>query len=811
MEQRMSFGYWIRRRRKALDLTQPELAHQVGCAVGTIQKLEGDERRPSKQLAARLADVLRISSEERAQFLKVARAELASDQLEIDERASEISPLDAPDRPATNLPNPPTPLVGRERDVTAVTGLLCRSGVRLVTLTGPGGIGKTRLGLQAAEDVQDQFADGVWFVNLAPISDPGLIITTVAQALGVRESGGQAILEQLRAYLHEKRTLLLLDNVEQVVEVAPLISQLLAHAPGLKVLATSRTTLRLSGEYEFAVPPLGLPPPAEWLDESSAQPLSVPAIERCASVRLFVERAQAARSGFRLTVENAEAVAEICRRLDGLPLAIELAAARVKLISTRALLARLDDRLALLTGGPRDLPARQQTIRDTIDWSYNLLDEGEKQLFARLGVFVGGWTIEAAEAIIGDVQAPKRATVLDGLSSLLDKSMVRQVEDLAGEPRFTMLETIHEYALERLQRSGELDVMQQRHADFFLALAEGWRHEATGYAEVALFDQLEIELANLRAALAWSHASPAAAVMELRLVATLTHFFVVRGYAVEGWERLKAALLRGAAVPIAIRADALAAVGNAIPHYFNDPAQAQAFIEEGLAFDKRRENPRGIAWQLMSLGTITGVQGKYQRARELFEQSETYYQSLDDTWGQSVTQFALGQVALLQNDLERANLLLERSLVLCRASIDRPWAIARRLTARGFVVLAQGQHHSARALFMESLALCSAGQDKVDIPLALVGLAGVALAEGQAPQAAELLGAAQALTERFGAFRGLFGDTLQVQVRADVRAQLDATTFDIGWTAGRMHPFDTIGGLTVLPPIGMPHNLPTTS
>ncbi|HEX5688569.1 MAG TPA: helix-turn-helix domain-containing protein, partial [Roseiflexaceae bacterium] len=400
MEARASFGYWMRRRRKALDLTQQELAQQLGSALGTIQKLEADERRPSRQLATRLADLLQIPSAEQDTFVKAARAELAADRLEIDEPAIEQPPLRAPDTMVTNLPVPATRFIGREREVAVIHDLICRDDVRLVTLTGPGGAGKSRLCVQVAAELLGRFEHGVWFVNLAPVNDPNLVASTIADALGVRETAGISIVDLLKRYVREKRILLLLDNFEHVVEAAPLISELLAFAPNLKMLVTSRITLRLLAEREFVVMPLGLSPTGHQelrstggarLPGSRLSDRATPAeLSQCEAVRLFIQRAQAMNANFTVTNENAPAIAEICYRLDGLPLAIELAAARIKMFPPQALLERLGNRLKFLTGGARDQPARQQTIRNTVDWSYNLLDEREKILFARLGVFVGG-------------------------------------------------------------------------------------------------------------------------------------------------------------------------------------------------------------------------------------------------------------------------------------------------------------------------------------------------------------------------------------------------------------------------------------
>jgi predicted ATPase/class 3 adenylate cyclase len=380
-------------------------------------------------------------------------------------------PLKTLDARANNLPTQPTPLVGREKELAEISGRLRREGTRLLTLTGAGGTGKTRLALQAAADLLDEFEDGVTFVALAPITDPGLVSSAIAGPLGVKESAERSLMDNLEVYLREKRLLLILDNFEQVLEGALVVGELVGTCPGLKVLATSRIPLRLYGEQEYPVPPLSLPdprtlPPSKDLTQYEA-------------VRLFVERASAAKPGFSVTDENARAVAEICHRLDGLPLAIELAAARIKMLPPRAMLKRLGSSLKLLTGGAGDLPERQRTLRNTIDWSYGLLEEGEKVLFGRLSVFAGGRTLEAIEAICdGGGELPVDA--FDGVSSLVDESLLRQEEGVGGEPRFYMLETVHEFALEKLEVSGQAEEVRRRHAEHFLELAEEAEPEVRG-------------------------------------------------------------------------------------------------------------------------------------------------------------------------------------------------------------------------------------------------------------------------------------------------------------------------------------------
>ena len=412
-------------------------------------------------------------------------------QLVLPDLLTEFPALASLDGRPNNLPVQPTPLIGREREVDLVGSLLLREDVRLLTLTGPGGTGKTRLGLEVAADGLDYFEDGVFFVALAPISDPALVIPAIAQTLGVREAGGRALLGCLKAYLRGRDLLLVLDNFDQLLGAAPLVADLLAACTGLKILVTSRAVLNLRGEREFPVLPLALP------DRRCPPPVDV--VSGYPSVALFVQRAADAKPSFVLTAESAPAVVDICYRVDGLPLAIELAATRVKLLSPEALLARLERRLPLLTGGARDLPARQQTLRDAIAWSHELLDRSEQRLFRRLAVFVGGFTLDAVEAICnpeGDLDVD----VLDGLASLVAKSLLRQ-EDQDGEPRFAMLETIREYGLERLEASGEADVLRREHARYYLALVE-----ATGallFATKRERLRTTAEQGNVQTALRW--------------------------------------------------------------------------------------------------------------------------------------------------------------------------------------------------------------------------------------------------------------------------------------------------------------------
>jgi predicted ATPase/class 3 adenylate cyclase/Tfp pilus assembly protein PilF len=670
----------------------------------------------------------------------------------------------------SNLPLQPTPFIGREREVEAVTSLLRREEVRLLTLTGTGGTGKTRLALQVGGAVLDDFERGVFFVSLASITDASLIPSTIAGTLKVKEAPGESLVETLCNNLHDKQMLLVLDNFEHLLEGAPVVSELLAACPELKVLITSRAVLHLNGEYDYPVPPLSVPDPKHLPD--------VQTLSQYDAVALFIQRAQAAKPDFAVTNDNAPAVAEICHRLDGLPLAIELAAARIRLLPPQALLARLSSRLKLLTRGARDAPNRQQTLRGTIDWSYGLLDAGEQTLFARLSVFQGGCTLEAVEAVCN---AEGGVDLLEGMASLADQSLLRQQGE--DEPRFAMLETIREYALERLHGSGEEERIRERHAEYYTTLAEEAEPELKGSDQTLWLDRLETEHDNLREALAWSRIEGRAG--GLRLAPALADFWIVHGHLTEGrgWLEEIVARARDRGEDPALLGKALGGAGD-LADTQGDYPQARELLEESLRLRRELEDTQGTVFSLACLGNVACHQEDYSGARKLYEQSLRLCQQTGDKWGIAALHINLGNVASLQGEYERARELNEESLRLSRELGDKQ-GIAMSLGNLGFVEYRQGAYERARDLLEESLRLMQKLGYKSGLADSLFGLAGVAGAQKEHERAAQLLGAGVAGWEAIGAGTGPQVQKMIDAVSKGARDVLSAEAYDRAWTRGR--------------------------
>jgi len=705
--------------------------------------------------------------------------DLARDLAAVRDRLAEASARLSEPR-SNNLPVQRTAFIGREHEATALRQLLSRVDVQLVTLTGPGGIGKTRLALQVAAEAAAEFAGGVCFVPLSAVSDHGLIASTIAQALGVRETGNQSPQESLKEYVSglDQPMLLLLDNFEHLVSAAPVIAQLLTTGPKLKVAVTSQAPLHVYGEHEFPVPPLALP------DLKSIPPLEV--LSRLPAVALFVERAQAVKHEFALTRENAPAVAAICARLDGLPLAIELAAARIKLLSPSAMLARLESRLNLLTGGARDLPTRQQTLRSTVDWSYGLLNAAEQTLFRRLSVFTGGCTLESAEAVC-DTKGDLGLDILDGMASMVDKSLAQQVEQVDAETRFLMLSTIREYALERLVDSDDESAARRAHAAYYLVLAEEGAEDVVAHPE--WLDRFEVEHDNFRLALDYL-IKTGDADWGLRIGAALFRFWETREHLTEGRDaivrvlalegaaarpKLRARLLFAAAVLASEQGDygsaqkmfedsletclelndnrGVAVALNALAVITRDRgeiAAASLLFERCVAIWKDLGDPADIARALSNLASVMKLQGEYERASSLYDECLTMFRKVGDGAGVAWTLNYQGDVAREKADFVAARSFCEQSLSEFRQLRDS-WGIASTLSDLASLSCDQGNNAEARRLYGESIKVFQELGHKRGIARALECLAVSAAAQSNAEQSLHLAGAAAALRQRLGA------------------------------------------------------------
>jgi predicted ATPase/class 3 adenylate cyclase len=714
----------------------------------------------------------------------------------------------------TNLPAQLTSFVGRQREVAAIRGLLARPEVRLLTLSGPGGTGKTRLAVQVAAELAEAFPDGVvCFVALAPVTDPELVLPTTAQALGVRgAAGGQSLLHSVAEHVGDRRQLLVLDNFEQVLAAAPVVIDLLAACPQLQALVTSRAALQVSGEHIYPVPPLSLPDHTDAMAPDDAASSE--------AVALFIERAQAVSPEFTVSDANAPVLVEICRRLDGLPLAIELAAARSRLLPPQALLARLERRLQFLKGGPRDLPTRQQTLRATIDWSYALLEADEQTLLARLAIFAGGCTLEAAEAVCnpeGDLD------VLAGLDALVNKNLLQPRDSVEGERRVVLLETMREYALERLSGRGEMEMIARRHADYFLGLAEQAEPELLGPRQGDWYKRLEADLDNFRAALAWSLAHEQAEAAA-RLAATLMPLWWSRGHGNEGLRWLDAALDRRGSLTPPTLAKTLFAKATLLLEMGPRHGQADRLLEESLAlFQELKDTTwtvralsvlgwamrqagridRGLALQeqavalgreqtdrwtlalaLSNFGFSLLRAGDHLRARPVLDESLVLYRALGEPEGIAFTLDGLARLALVEGDHARASSSLKEALALVR-KIGNVSATAAYLAEFGIVALHQSDYRLAATLFEEALGFAPQVEDDLLTGECLWGMAVVAASSGQPVRAVRLWGAAEALGYALHLHSAAIR-LLQERLLALTRETLGRDAFQVEWTTGQV-------------------------
>ncbi|MFN8594288.1 MAG: tetratricopeptide repeat protein [Thermomicrobiales bacterium] len=760
-----SFAALLRQHRLAAGLTQEELAERAGLSTRGLQDLErGIRQSPRLESIRLLADALDLPAAARTALIAAARP-----------AAPGIGEV-----PATRslVPIPPTVLIGREAEVAVVCDLLQRPGVRLLTLTGPGGVGKTRLALAIAAELAPRFDSGAVWVDFAPLRDPGLVPGAIARVLGVREPAAQSPETVLTAALAARDLLLVLDNCEHVLAAMPLVSVLLGGCSGLTVLATSRARLRLRGERELAVGPLAVP-----TDSANAAP-PLAGLAGVPAIRLFVERAQEVAPGFALTAETAAPVAAICRQLEGLPLALELAAARVKILAPEALLARLEQRLPVLTGGARDLPRRQQTMRQAIAWSYDLLTPDEQSLFRRLAVFAGGCTLAAVEDIAdsadgpgggalparlpaspGRSDDPVPSSVFDRLTALIDQSLLRAGIGAGGEPRFVMLAVIREFGRERLESSGEATAIGARHAAYFLALAERAERELTAPTQAAWLDRLDREIDNLRAALGTSVERDDAETA-FRLAAALSPFWRIRGHVRDGraWLEQVLALPSATAVRSSHRARVLAGLGTLLT-ILGEYEAAQARLEESLAQQRGGHDRRAQAAILQNLGLVAQHQKAYDRSVGLYEQSLTLARESGDDQAIVVALNGLALAAQARGALAQATRLYEESLAVARR-VGAPRSLAITIGNLGNLAADQGNADRAAALYQESLTLYREIGDQRGTAICLYSLGHQAVVHDEARAHAFLAEALQVFVD--------LGDASAVAETLDVLARVHA-------------------------------------
>ena len=817
----------LRRYREAAGQSQEELAARADLTKNAIGALErGERRRPYPDTIRRLAAALGLSDAAREALAAAARGGVV--------RPSQAPPAVPATPQPLDVPAYLEPLIGRERETATLLHMLGQPEVRLLTLTGPGGVGKTRLAGELAWAALGIFPDGVAWTSLAPLTEPALVTPAVAHALGLREAGGQTPRELLRGYLRDRHVLLVLDNFEHVLGASPDVAALLLGCPRLTVLTTSRAPLRIQGEQEYPLPPLGLP------DLSHVPRLRD--VERAPSVALFVRRARQASPAFDLTAANALSIAAICRRLDGLPLAIELAAARVKLLSPPEILQRLDCALPLLTGGARDLPERQRTMRDAIAWSYDLLDEGARVLLRRLSVFAGGWTLHAAEDVVagGDVDAEQ---VLDLLGRLVDQSLV-VADAIPGERRYRMLEPVRQYAAELLGAGEEAATVRRRHAAYYLRLAEHEEPELGRIERAAHLDMLEAEHGNLRAAMQWFE-DEGDETARLRMAACLGWFWLLGGHWSEGRTRLDRALggdgggvqeggvtsesmpsrtmpraralyyaaelayaegdladarslyegsiatLRAAGDRRSL-AQALHRLGE-VRWSYGEAAGIRAVNEEAAALFQEVGDAGGLAGALRGQGKAAILAGNHALARSLLTESLTLSRGAGDEWGSALALLDMARVALLGRDPVEARTAAEGSLSRFKMLGDQKGVIVS-LHNLGLAMAMAGEHEQARSLHERALVLCGELGDRRFLPRSLAGLANVARAEGRAERAARLLGAVDALLEAmFPPVRPWEHAENELAV-AWARAALGEERFAAVWAEGRAMEMEDVMG-----------------
>ena len=775
---RPTFAKLLRRYRVEASLSQEDLAARARLSTRAISDLERGERRaPHRPTVDRLAEALQLTDVDRAALaLSIQRLRRGAGSLR------EEGPSTTGVRASSNLPALLTSFVGREQELVEVRQLVETS--RLVTIAGPPGIGKTRLAFQVAGGLIEAFQDGVRLAELAPLGDPVLMVRAVAAALDAREQPGRPLVETLCRYVGGRTVLLVLDNCEHLLGAcAELASSVLARCPRLHILATSRQSLGIIGETTYRLPTLAIPPAVATLAPPS--PAEVERVAGSEAVRLLAERTRAFVPSFTVNTSNSTAVAHVCRLLDGLPLAIELTAVWVQHLGVQQMAVRLGDRFGLLTRGSRTAPLRHQTLRAAIEGSYELLLDSERTLFNRLGVFAGGWTLEAAEGVCaggaGDTVQP--ADVLGVLARLVDKSLVL-VEDHAGNVRYRMLETLRQYAAERLADDGDAATLRDRHRAWCVALAEQGEREIWRADQVVCVQRLEREHDNLRAALSWTMTGAADPEPGLRIAAALARFWDTQGHVLEGIGWLSDLLaLRAVRRRTLSWARALTALGY-LTSVRGDSAPAVALLDESLTFWRELGDPRALAVSVFFRGLAVAWPNADLSAIPFFEESLALSRQRGPRWTTYLSLAILGEGARLRRDLSRAEALLGESLSLAQAAGER-WGVSIAHNGLGMLALMRGDAQRARALAQQSLTLTLEFGNTRGSTLALEVLGCAAATEGRGRRAARLFGAAQAL-------RAPIGDFTQAAVRTDreraiaaARARLGQTEFDAEWAVGQ--------------------------
>lgn len=770
------FGAWLKQRRKELGLTQPELAQKVACSLETIEKIEAGKRRPSRQIAALIAECLSVPAGEHDAFAEYARANLPAASNNGSSYLDGPSPWRRLHQHPNNLPAQPNAFIGRQKEVQEASALLRQPGVRLLTVTGSPGIGKTRLSLMVAEDLLGYFEDGVFFVSLAPIAHSSQVGSAIIKALGIYEDASRTPSETLKEYLRDRRILLLLDNFEHLVETAQLIADLLEAAAHLKVLVTSRMALNLYGEYNFLVPPMSVP------DINTNSLADFEGVGGYEAVALFIERARAVKSDFALTPDNVLAVAQICHKLDGLPLAIELAAAHARILPPQALLPQLEHTLPLLIGGAQNVPPRQQTLRGAIAWSYDLLNSDEQLIFRRLGVFAGGCTVEAIEVICESGARNAEVNLLDILDSLVSKNVLIQDARGDGYPRFLMLESIREYALERLAERGEEQVIYRLHANYFLAFAQRADLQLRSPGQLGALEQLDLEYHNLRAALQWASDNEEIDTA-YQLADALWFFWWTRNYWIEGLDWFEKLLATGNSAPRTLnRARALYGAGN-LGLFLGSLPLAQSWLTESISIAREVDARRDLGRALNCLAVAMAAGGDPVEW-SILEESRQLLQGSGDDWSLALTISGMGEVARIQGNTKKAIPYHIEALELFRILGDAA-GVGSRLLTLGHIMLQEGESEQAVTYYKEGITAFLDFKGYPGIAACMMGMAGAIGSLGKAGLAARTFGATDALCDAFGISIPVFYRAGYEQSLMATRAQLDEATFQAEWKVGR--------------------------